>query len=46
MVVDDEYDVTFTLQTGLEDGSFDVDAFTDPELALLVLNWHISLGDS
>ena len=34
MVVDNEYDVTFTLQTGLEDGGFDVDAFTDPELAL------------
>ena len=34
MVVDNEYDITFTLQTGLEDGGFDVDAFTDPELAL------------
>ena len=34
MVVDNEYDITFTLQTGLEDGDFDVDAFTDPELAL------------
>ena len=34
MVVDNEYDVTFTLQTGLEDGGFVVDAFTDPELAL------------
>jgi DNA-binding response OmpR family regulator len=34
MVVDDEYDITFTLQAGLEDGGFDVDAFTDPELAL------------
>jgi DNA-binding response OmpR family regulator len=34
MVVDDEYDITFTLQAGLEDDGFDVDAFTDPELAL------------
>jgi DNA-binding response OmpR family regulator len=34
MVVDDEYDITFTLQAGLEDGGFDVDAFIDPELAL------------
>jgi DNA-binding response OmpR family regulator len=34
MVVDNEYDITFTLQAGLEDGGFDVDAFTDPELAL------------
>jgi DNA-binding response OmpR family regulator len=32
--VDDESDITITLQVGLEDGSFDVDAFTDPELAL------------
>ena len=34
MVVDDEYDITFTLQAGLEDGDFGVDTFTDPELAL------------
>ena len=34
LVVDDEPDITFTLQTGLEDGGFDVDAFTNPELAL------------
>ena len=34
MVVDDEYDITFTLQAGLEDGGFDVDAFTDPESVL------------
>jgi DNA-binding response OmpR family regulator len=27
MVVDDEPDITFTLQAGLEDGGFDVDAF-------------------
>jgi DNA-binding response OmpR family regulator len=33
MVVDDEYDITFTLQAGLEDDGFDADAFTDPE-------WH------
>ena len=32
--MDDEPDITFTLQAGLEDGGFDVDAFTDPELAL------------
>jgi DNA-binding response OmpR family regulator len=34
MVVDDEYDITFTLQAGLEDDGFNVDAFTDPERAL------------
>jgi two-component system, OmpR family, response regulator ChvI len=34
MVVDDEPDITFTLQAGLKDGGFDVDVFTDPELAL------------
>jgi DNA-binding response OmpR family regulator len=34
LLVDDEYDITFTLQAGLEDGGFNVDAFTDPELAL------------
>lgn len=34
MVVDDEPDITFTLQAGLEDGGFDVDAFIDPELVL------------
>jgi DNA-binding response OmpR family regulator len=34
MVVDDEPDITFTLQAGLIDGGFDVDVFTDPELAL------------
>jgi DNA-binding response OmpR family regulator len=34
LVVDDEYDISFTLQAGLEDAGFDVDAFTDPELAL------------
>jgi CheY-like chemotaxis protein len=34
LAVDDESDITFTLQAGLEDGGFNVDAFTDPELAL------------
>ena len=34
LVVDDEADITFTLQAGLEDGGFDVDTFTDPDLAL------------
>ena len=34
MVVDDEADITFTLQAELEDGGFDVDTFTDPEFAL------------
>ena len=34
LVVDDEPDITVTLQAGLEDGGFDVDAFTDPELVL------------
>ena len=33
MVVDDEYDITFTLQAGLEDGDFGVDTFTGQ-------NWH------
>jgi CheY-like chemotaxis protein len=32
LVVDDEPDIIFTLQTGLEDDGFDVDAFTDSEL--------------
>jgi DNA-binding response OmpR family regulator len=34
LIVDDEPDITFTLQAGLEDGGFDVDAFIDPELVL------------
>jgi CheY-like chemotaxis protein len=35
LVVDNEPDVIVTLQVGLEEGSgFDVDAFTDPDLAL------------
>jgi two-component system, OmpR family, response regulator ChvI len=35
LVVDDEPDLTYTLEIGLEDtGSFEVDAFNDPELAL------------
>ena len=34
LVVDDELDITLTLQVGLEDGGFDVEAFNDPELAL------------
>jgi DNA-binding response OmpR family regulator len=34
LVVDDEPDITYTFQAGLEDGGFDVDAFTDPELEL------------
>jgi CheY-like chemotaxis protein len=34
LVVDDEPDITFTLQAGLEDGGFNVDAFIDPELTL------------
>jgi DNA-binding response OmpR family regulator len=34
LVVDDEPDITFTLQAGLEDGGFNVDAFTDLELVL------------
>ena len=35
LVVDDEPDLTYTLKLGLEDtGSFEVDAFNDPELAL------------
>ena len=34
LVVDDEPDITLMLKLGLEDGGFDVDAFSDPELAL------------
>jgi DNA-binding NtrC family response regulator len=34
LVVDNERDITITLQAGLEDGGFDVDTFTDPSLAL------------
>jgi two-component system, OmpR family, response regulator ChvI len=35
LLVDDEPDLTYTLKIGLEDtGSFEVDAFNDPELAL------------
>jgi DNA-binding response OmpR family regulator len=34
LVVDDEPDITTTLQVGLEEGGFDADAFTDPKLAL------------
>jgi CheY-like chemotaxis protein len=33
LIVDDEPDLTYTLKLGLEDtGSFEVDAFNDPEL--------------
>ena len=34
LVVDNEKDITITLRIGLEEGGFDVDAFTDPFLAL------------
>jgi DNA-binding response OmpR family regulator len=34
LVVDNERDITITLQVGLEDGGFNVDTFTDPSLAL------------
>ena len=34
MAIDDEPDITLMLKLGLEDGGFDVDAFSDPELAL------------
>lgn len=34
LVVDNEQDITTTLQVGLEDGGFSVDTFTDPSLAL------------
>jgi DNA-binding response OmpR family regulator len=34
LVVDNERDITTTLQVGLEDGGFSVDTFTDPSLAL------------
>ena len=33
MIVDDEYDITLSLQLGLEAGGFDVDVFNDPEEA-------------
>jgi DNA-binding NtrC family response regulator len=34
LVVDDENDIAISLQVGLEGGGFDVDAFTNPFLAL------------
>ena len=34
LVVDNEKDITITLQVGLEDAGFDVDTFNDPSLAL------------
>ncbi len=34
LAVDDEPDITITLQAGLEGDGFDVDGFNDPELAL------------
>jgi DNA-binding response OmpR family regulator len=35
LLVDDEPDITFTLQRGLEEsGMFEVDAFNDPQMAL------------
>jgi CheY-like chemotaxis protein len=34
LVVDNEKDITITLQVGLEDGGFDVYTFNDPSLAL------------
>jgi len=34
LVVDDEPDITFTLQSGLEGDGFDVAGFNDPEFAL------------
>jgi two-component system response regulator ChvI len=43
LVVDDEPDITFTLRAELEGGGFDVDAFTDPELALS--NFKLGLFD-
>ena len=33
MVVDNEKNITITLQIGLEDGGFNVDTFNDPSLA-------------
>ena len=39
LVVDDEPDITLTLEAGLETvGLFDVDAFSDPEVALKSFN--------
>jgi CheY-like chemotaxis protein len=34
MLVDDESDVTYTLETVLEDNGFQVESYTDPTLAL------------
>jgi DNA-binding response OmpR family regulator len=34
LVVDDEHDITLTLQLGLEAGGFDVNTFNDSEVAL------------
>ena len=33
-MVDDEPDITLTIEVELEDGGFNVDVFTDPELVL------------
>lgn len=34
LLVDDEFDITYTLKQGLEDKGFKVDSFTDPQEAL------------
>jgi DNA-binding NtrC family response regulator len=37
LIVDDEQDITTTLQITLEDNGFQVDSFNDPILALEIL---------
>ena len=34
LLVDDEFDITFTFKKGLEDNGFEVDSFNDPQIAL------------
>ena len=34
LLVDDEFDITFTFKKGLEDYGFEVDSFNDPQTAL------------
>ena len=34
LLVDDEFDITYTFKKGLEDYGFEVDSFNDPQTAL------------
>src|SRR5215467_6843807 len=35
LLVDDEFDITFTFKKGLEDNGFEVDSFNDPQIVML-----------